>query len=65
MRKLPMTMTNTLQATISCHLMPFSGRLQLSYSHMKPIGWKDMRVPKRAPIRDTSPPKTGIALAMT
>jgi hypothetical protein len=32
---------------------------------MKPIGWKDMRVPSSAPISETRPPKTGMALAMT
>lgn len=39
-------------------------QLQLSYNHMQPRGWKDMSVPKRAPIRDTNAPKTGIPLAM-
>jgi hypothetical protein len=37
---------------------------QLSYSHMQPMGWKHMRVPKRAPTSETRPPKTGTADAM-
>lgn len=65
-RNVPKTMTNPLQATMSIHLVDLVvlPAVQLSYSHMQPMGWKDMRVPRRAPISDTSPPKTGIALAM-
>ena len=38
--------------------------LQLSYSHIKPIGWIDRRVPNRAPTSETRPSKMGTALAM-
>lgn len=38
---------------------------QLSYNHMHPIGWKHISVPRSAPISETRPPNTGIALAMT
>lgn len=38
--------------------------LQLSYNHMNPMGWKHMSVPSKAPIREISELKTGIALAM-
>jgi hypothetical protein len=62
-----MTITKVLQPTINFHFnpFPFFRFRKLSCSHMKPIGWKDMRVPSRAPMSDTSPPKTGMALAMT
>lgn len=62
----PATITKMLQPTINIHFGDFVAlpSLQLSYSHMKPIGWKDRRVPNRAPTSDTRPPKTGIALAM-
>ena len=65
MRNVPSTMTNTLQHTMSIQrLDPSLLRCQLSNSHMQPIGWKHMSVPSKAPIRDTSESKTGIALAM-
>ncbi len=37
---------------------------QLSYSHIQPMGWKDIRVPSSAPISETRLLNTGIALAM-
>lgn len=37
---------------------------QLSYSHMQPIGWKHMRVPSKAPMRETNESNTGTELAM-
>ena len=64
MRKKPETMTKQLQATIRYHFVVL-GLCQLSYSHIPPIGWKHMSVPRRAPIRETKPPKTGMALAIT
>ena len=65
-KKVPDRITKTLQQTIRIHLgdlltLPL---LQLSYSHMQPIGWKDIRVPRRAPTRDTKSLNTGIALAI-
>lgn len=66
MRKFPDMMTNQLHKTIMSHLasrLRFSG-LQLSWSHMKPIGWNDISVPKSAPMNETRPPKMGMALAM-
>lgn len=64
--KVPDTMTNTLQPTIKHHLnvLSFLPLVQLSNSQKQPYGWKHMSVPRRAPMRDTRPPKTGIALAM-
>ena len=38
--------------------------VQLSYSHMQPMGWKDIRVPRRAPMRETRALKTGMPLAI-
>lgn len=32
---------------------------------MAPIGWKHIRVPRRAPTSDTRPPNTGMELAIT
>ena len=63
---IPARMTNTLQHTISIHLSERSclPALQLSYSHMQPMGWKDIMVPRRAPISETRPPKTGMPLAI-
>jgi hypothetical protein len=37
---------------------------QLSYSHMQPIGWKHIRVPSNAPMRETKESNTGTELAM-
>jgi hypothetical protein len=31
---------------------------------MQPIGWNDIRVPDKAPTRETKPQKTGIPLAI-
>lgn len=62
-KKNPETMTKLLKATMAYHLLVL-GLCQLSYSHMAPIGWKHMRVPKSAPMSETSGPKTGIALAI-
>jgi hypothetical protein len=61
-----MAITNTLQQAIAVHLGDLSvlPLLQLSYSHIQPIGWKHMNVPSRAPISETRLSKTGIALAM-
>ncbi|OJJ96348.1 hypothetical protein ASPACDRAFT_1859570 [Aspergillus aculeatus ATCC 16872] len=39
-------------------------RPRLSWSHIHPIGWKDMNVARRAPIKDTRSLKMGIPLAM-
>lgn len=38
--------------------------LQLSYSHMQPIGWNDIAVPRRAPIRETKSLNIGMPLAI-
>ena len=62
---MPDTMTKTDHATIPFHLQSRLDRCQLSYSHMQPMGWKLMSVPKSAPTSETRPPKTGIADAMT
>lgn len=66
-RKVPITITNMDQQTIKVHLHDRSclPLVQWSYSHMHPIGWKEMRVPSKAPTSETSPSKTGMALAMT
>lgn len=64
MRKNPDTITKELKATIAYHLTVL-GLCQLSYSHIAPIGWKHIRVPKRAPMSETKGPNTGMALAMT
>jgi hypothetical protein len=62
-RNVPAIITNPLQKTIKYHrisrVLP-----QLSYSHIQPIGWKDIRVPRSAPIRETRLLNTGIALAI-
>ena len=64
-KNVPSKMTNTHQATIAFQRMvPLAYERQLSYSHMIPSGWKQRRVPKRAPTRDTRPPKAGMPLAM-
>ena len=57
----------TFQATRAAHLnvgcsLPL---LQLSYSHMQPMGWNDTTVPSRAPINEIKLSKMGIPLAMT
>ena len=65
-KKVPETTTKTLKVTMRYHLV-VGLRLpavQLSYSHMQPMGWNDMSVPRRAPMRETRPPKTGMAEAM-
>lgn len=61
----PETITNTDQPTIRRQrVVGFAlPSLQLSYSHMQPMGWKDSKVPKREPVRYTIPLNTGIALA--
>lgn len=66
-RKVPDATTNTLKPTMNIHLIERSAlpSAQLSYSHMQPIGWNDMRVPRRAPTSETSPSKTGMPLAIT
>ena len=66
-RKLPDRITNAHQPTMSFHRMFLfsAGMVQLSYSHINPYGWNDSKVPRRAPTRDTRPPKTGMALATT
>lgn len=56
-------MMNHAHATPSFHLKSRFGLLQLSYSHIKPIGCRQSRVPKAAPAKETNSPKTGIALA--
>lgn len=58
-------MTKMDHATMPFHLQSRFDRCQLSYSHMQPMGWKLMRVPRSAPTSETSPPKTGMAEAMT
>jgi hypothetical protein len=63
-RKVPETMMKTLHVTIKYHRM-FRSSFQWSYSHIQPIGWRERKVPKRAPMRETKPPKTGIPLATT
>lgn len=65
-RNVPDSTTNTLQQTIRTHRGFFVALpcVQLSYSHMQPMGWKDIMVPSRAPINETRSLKTGIALAM-
>lgn len=65
-RKVPARITNTLQQTMKIQpgdLLTLPS-LQLSYSHMQPIGWMDRTVPSNAPASETRPPKTGIALAI-
>lgn len=66
MRKNPARMTKIDQHTIRFHLivrwaLPLA---QLSYSHMPPMGWKHIGVPRRAPTSETRSPKTGMALAI-
>lgn len=65
-RKVPDTMTKTLKKTIQyqCRDRCPSFLCQLSYNHMQPIGWNDIKVPRRAPMSEISPPKTGMALAI-
>ena len=65
-RKVPKTITRMLQDDKSTHFtvglsLPLP---QLSYNHMQPMGWNDMEVPRRAPIRETKSLKMGIPLAM-
>lgn len=65
-RNVPDTTTNPLNNTIKIHffvrsIFPWD---QLSYSHIHPYGWNDMRVPRRAPINETRPSNTGIPLAI-
>lgn len=65
-RNVPARTTNTLQATMSLQRSVRS-RLsldQLSYSHIRPMGWNDRNVPNSAPTSDTRPPNTGIPLAI-
>lgn len=66
MRKVPERMTKILQATIKYQPRALSPllRLQLSKSHIQPMGWNDINVPKRAPTRETRLLKTGIELAI-
>lgn len=66
MRKDPSKTSITFQTTRRPHLtvgcsLPL---LQLSYSHIHPIGWNDMRVPSKAPISETRSLKIGMPLAM-
>lgn len=55
-----------LQQTNMIHLGDLSTlpMLQLSYSHIIPIGWKHIKVPSSAPMRETRLSKTGMALAI-
>lgn len=66
MRKVPEMMMKSDQKTMAIHLSVFCllPSVQWSYSHMPPMGWKQMSVPSRAPMSETRPPKTGMALAM-
>lgn len=66
MRNVPKTITSMLHIDNSAHRRVGCSRprVQLSNSHMHPIGWKDMNVPRRAPIKDTRSLKIGIPLAM-
>lgn len=66
-KKDPQMMTRILQDERSIHLRVGCSRpfFQLSYNHMQPMGWNDMNVPSRAPMRETRLAKLGIALAMT
>jgi hypothetical protein len=62
----PETTTKMLQQTIKIHLrnlsiLPWGPMIIKSHPLM---GWKDIMVPSRAPIRDTRLLKTGMALAM-
>lgn len=63
-RNVPDTMTKIDHATMPFHFQSRLVRCQLSYSHMQPIGWKLIRVPRSAPTSETRPPKTGIADAI-
>ena len=63
-KKVPLTITNTLHATMAFHFQSRLVLFQLSYSHIHPMGWKHIRVPRSAPISETRPPKTGMADAM-
>lgn len=64
---IPVAMTNTLQKHIRTQRTVGALRpsAQLSYSHMHPYGWNVRTVPRRAPMSETRPSKTGIALAIT
>lgn len=64
MRKIPEAMTKALQQAIAHHCREVARRSQLSYSHIAPYVCMHMSGPSRAPISETSPSKTGMALAM-
>ena len=62
----PHSTMKTLQHTINIHRavgLAFP-EVQLSYSHMQPIGWNIIILPRRAPISETRASKTGTALAI-
>lgn len=63
---MPIAITKTLNPTRNIHFGVFAGLplLQLSYNHIQPMGWNDIRVPSKAPTNETRPSKTGMALAI-
>jgi hypothetical protein len=65
-QNVPLTTTKTAKHTIAHHLNVLAclSFVQLSYRYMQPIGWKQIDVPRRAPIRETRLEKFGTALAM-
>lgn len=64
MRNMPTAMTNALQQAMGHHRREFSRPSQLSYSHIAPYVCRHMSGPNKAPMRETSPSNTGMALAM-
>jgi hypothetical protein len=64
MMKHPKTIRLTLQMNpvLQLHVFRFLP-FQLSYNHIMPIGWYDIRGTSRPPMSDTRPPKMGTALA--
>ena len=55
----PMTMLKMAHATPAFHMVVRS-LCQLSYSHIKPIGWNIISVAKTAPTSEMRPSNTGI-----
>ena len=57
-----MRLTLQMNPVLQLHVFRFLP-FQLSYSHIIPIGWYDIKGTSRPPMRDTRPPKIGTALA--
>lgn len=62
-KKVPATKMKIHHPTIEYQLRVRSRFLQLSYNHIPAYGWKVKKVPSKAPIKETRPENTGIALA--